>query len=70
MPDPSGERPLGAFPGFIAATREHAMNIAIIRNADIHAPAPLGRANILIVNDRIAAISSGVRRVMVMLHRE
>ena len=36
------------------------MNIAIIRNADIHAPAPLGRANILIVNDRIAAIGPHV----------
>ena len=32
------------------------MNIAIIRNANIYAPDPLGNGDILIVNDKIAAI--------------
>ena len=36
------------------------MNIAIIRNADIYAPAPRGRGNILIINDKIAAMGPQV----------
>ncbi len=32
------------------------MNTAIIRNANIYAPDPLGNGDILIVNDKIAAI--------------
>ena len=32
------------------------MNAAIIRNAVVYAPEPLGRANIVIINDKIAAI--------------
>lgn len=36
------------------------MNTAIIRNASVYAPKPLGAANILIINDKIAAIGPDV----------
>lgn len=36
------------------------MNIAIIRHADIYAPAPRGLGNILIINDKIAAMGPQV----------
>ncbi len=36
------------------------MNIAIIRNADIYSPERRGKGNILIINDKIAALGPDV----------
>lgn len=40
---------------------EYIMNTALIRNANIYAPDPLGNGDILIINDKIVAIGSDLR---------